>query len=96
MKNRLLGLIVCTLCVTSFSQERTSTKKAAATPASQKSGTAYSTVPYDPQVDKLPPNFAGHSVLGIFQKFSPPKPKGEFEKTDEYEARLAGCGNTYR
>lgn len=49
----------------------------------------YSTTPFDITVERLPKNYKGHNVLDIFQKLIPPQPKGEFEKTEEYETRIA-------
>lgn len=46
------------------------------------------TTPFDLTAERLPENYAGHSVLGIYQKLIVPRPKGEFEKSEEYEARI--------
>lgn len=50
---------------------------------------SFATAPIDLSIEELPPKYQGHSVLEILQKIRPPRDKGEFEKTDEYEARIA-------
>lgn len=47
-----------------------------------------SSEPFDTTVGKLPPNYPGHSILGVLQKIVLQRPKGEFEKTEEYETRI--------
>jgi hypothetical protein len=58
------------------------------TPSAAVGKTAYASTPFDLTADNLPPNYRGHDVLGIFSSASPPRPKGEFETSDEYAARI--------
>lgn len=60
----------------------------------KKENIAYATVPFDTAVERLPAKYQGHSVLDIFKKLSPPRSKGEFEKSEEYEARLTRWKDT--
>lgn len=53
-----------------------------------KSTITFAITPFDLTAEKLPENYAGHSILDIYQKLVIPKSKGEFEKSEEYEARL--------
>lgn len=48
----------------------------------------YSTVPFNESIEKLPINFIGHDLVRINEKIVLPKPKGEFERSEEYDARL--------
>lgn len=62
----------------------------AASPAvPAKSVDAYSTGPFNTEIDSLPPKFRGHDLFEVYQKIKPPKNKGEFETTVEYESRVA-------
>ncbi len=54
-----------------------------------KSSISYSTIPFDITAEKLSKGYQGHSLLDIYQKLTIPHPKGEFETTEEYEARVA-------
>lgn len=56
-------------------------KKAQAAPAKPR------LVKFDVSVQSLPTNFSGSSIVAAFAEFRV-APKGEFETTDEYEARL--------
>ncbi|HKQ06642.1 MAG TPA: hypothetical protein VJ464_16025 [Blastocatellia bacterium] len=50
----------------------------------------YITSPFDSNIDKLPANFRGHYIEGVYlaiKALTPPR--GEYEKTGEYFARLA-------
>ena len=42
--------------------------------------------PFDLTIAKLPPNFAGNDFLALYRELAIP-PKGEFETTEQYEAR---------
>ena len=50
---------------------------------------SYSSEPLDYSVEKLPPHFQGHNLFEAIQKIKPPRNKGEFEKTKDFEARVA-------
>lgn len=63
-------------------------KPSEATAGAKKGNIAYATVPFDVSVEKLPASYQGHSILDILKKLSPLRPKGEFEKSEEYESRL--------
>lgn len=56
------------------------------------SANAYSAEPLDREVSQLPPNYRGHDVVVLHQKINVPAAKGEYEKTEEYEARVARWG----
>ena len=58
------------------------------TEQAKKTSTANATVPFDIDVERLPPKYQGHSILDIYKKLALPRPKGEFEKTEEYDARV--------
>ncbi len=51
--------------------------------------TSYSVEPIDSKVDSFPPSYVGHDLLKIVNTIKPPTPKGEFESSAEYEARLS-------
>jgi len=64
-------------------QPQRSRTTAAATPLN------YETNPFDLEKARLPENYRGHDLLGILGKFKVPAAKGEFEKTEEFDARMA-------
>lgn len=48
----------------------------------------YATTPLDLSVERLPENYKGHNIFDILKQLTPPRGRGEFEKTEEYEARI--------
>lgn len=88
MKPSFLALLI----VTFFLNAQATTAGEKASPKLLQKTTSkqiYSTTPFDMTIERLPKNYKGHNILDIYQKLTPPRSKGEFEKTEEYEGRIA-------
>jgi len=57
--------------------------------AGKSASIAYATTPFDISAERLPAKYQGHSILEIHKKRTPPRPKGQFEKSKEYDDRVA-------
>lgn len=63
-------------------------KPSGSSPAAKKGSSTYVSVPFDVTTDKLPAHYQGHGIFDILKALTPPKARGEFEKSEEYDARL--------
>ncbi len=52
-------------------------------------GIPYSSEPLDYEIETLPSHYRGHSISEVQQKIKPPRDKGEYEKTEAYEAKIS-------
>lgn len=86
MKKIVACLAVFTMCAGVTALEKTKPKNAN---ASKSVSPAYSRVPFDVSVKQLPPSYHGHSIEELLTRIKVPQLKGEFEKTEDYESRLA-------
>lgn len=66
-----------------------SNKKAAIKHKSKSQQISFSTNAFDLSVERLPANYIGNDLIDIYQKMQLPREKGEFEKTEEFESRIA-------
>lgn len=90
-------VIVASVASTASSQPPTPAKQAGTTkpqPTPIRIGPstgerAFSSVPFSRDVSVLPPGYRGHSLRDLFLKMLPPEPKGEFETTAQFQARVA-------
>lgn len=75
-------------------QNATSAEQAQKKPAPNKAPTLYSTAPFDPTIERLNANGRFHDLLAIAKHLHPPRERGEYEKSDEYETRVANWMTT--
>ncbi len=84
----LVSLILAVSSIAHAADTGQARKSSGGTANAKKEIAAYATAPFDPTSEKLPTNYRGHNILDMLKKLSPPRAKGEFEKSEEYEARV--------
>lgn len=87
MKRIVACLAVLVMCAGATAAEKIKPKNAN---VSKPAAPAYDRVPFDVSVKELPPSYRGHSIEELLTRIKAPQPKGEFEKTEDYERRLVG------
>ena len=85
-KFRPMALIILVACIGLPASAQKRRGAAKPTPAIK-----WETIPFDDQVEQLPPNFEGHSLFAVYNAITdhPLLPKGEFESTIDYRRRIA-------
>ena len=88
MKTKFVLVAAFLLTQSAFSQSH---PKPASMPRAAQSQTAakYDLAPFDDSAKQLKPSYRGHDLFEVMKKIKLPPTKGEFEKTEEFEARLA-------
>lgn len=90
MKFTLLVFLFLAVSASTHATDASQARKSSGESANAKKEIhSFATVPFDPTSQKLPPNYRGHSIFDILKKLSPPRAKGEFEKSEEFDARVA-------
>jgi hypothetical protein len=86
----LKRIIVClaglAMCAGAIAMEKSKLKNAE---RSKPATPTYARVPFNVDLGALPPKYRGHSIEELLARIKVPQPKGEFEKTEDYEGRLA-------
>lgn len=81
----LLGLVLVSSAPIVGAQE--TARSASAKKTSTRSTVSDAREPFDLSLDVLPPNFAGHPFMKVYEASVLSKPRGEFETTAKYEKR---------